>query len=197
MMLVELGSVPDASLPVTEFSDHMHLGSGFSDDGSQDTLLAAYLRSAISAIEIRIGKAIFQRLFSWTLTRWSDCARIGLPIAPVQSVTALKVVAPDGTEIAIDPARYTLAADTQRPTIVSTSATLPAIPGNGHAEIEFEAGYGPAWEDTPAALRHAILLLARHYYECRGGHAERSDLPLGVTALIEGFRPLRIGGGSK
>lgn len=194
MMLVELGSVPSEALPIAELKEHIRLGSGFGDDAAQDALLEAYLRSAISAIETRIGKAIFQRPFSWTVTRWSDCARLGLPIAPVASVTALRVVAADGSETVIDPARYVVQADSQRPGIQAAGTTLPSIPANGHAEIEFEAGYGLAWEDAPAALRHAILVQTAHFYECREGCGDKVEVPMAVQALIAGFRPVRIGG---
>lgn len=194
MMLVELGTVPSAALPVSEFRNHVNLGNGFADDTAQDELLEAYLRSAISTIELRIGKAIFRREFSWTVTRWSDCKRLGLPIGPVAAITSLNLVGADGTETLIDPARYVLTQDSQRPGIASTSASLPSIPSNGHVEIEFEAGFGADWDSIPAALRHAVLLQGAHFYECRTGDGKHQDIPLGVMALIEGFRPVRLGG---
>lgn len=197
MMLVELGSVSSAALPVADFSDHLHLGNGFSDDGEQDGLLEAYLRSAISTIEMRIGKALFQRLFSWSVTRWSNCAHIGLPVGPVAMITSVKLVQTDGSETLIDPARYSLDVSLQRPMLVGVGGDLPNVPSNGHAEIEFEAGFGPAWTDIPAALRHAVILQAAYFYECRGGQDARAQMPIAVTALIEGFRPLRLGGGGK
>ena len=58
MVLVELTTVPTGALPVTEFATHLHLGTGFADDGSQDAVLEAYLRAAMAAIEARIGKAL-------------------------------------------------------------------------------------------------------------------------------------------
>ncbi len=194
MMLVELGTVPSAALPVAEFRNHVNLGGGFVDDTAQDELLEAYLRSAISTIEMRIGKAVFQRNFSWTVTRWSDCKRLGLPIGPVEMITSLKLVGADGAETLIDPARYVLTKDSQRPGIASTSASLPSISSNGHAEIEFDAGFGADWSSIPAALRHAVLLQGAHFYECRTGGGKQKDIPLGVMALIEGFRPVRLGG---
>jgi len=194
MMLVELGTVPSAALPITEFRNHLNLGGGFADDAAQDELLEAYLRSAISTIEMRIGKAIFRRAFSWTVTRWSECARVGLPVGPVALISSLKLVTADGGETLIDPARYVLVKDSQRPGIASTGATLPSIPSSGHAEIGFEAGYGPAWSDVPAALRHGVFLQASHFFECRTGNGKQKEIPVGVMALIEGYRPMRLGG---
>ena len=53
MMLVEQTSVTSESLPVTEFKDHLRLGTGFADDGIQDVVLESYLRASIGAIEAR------------------------------------------------------------------------------------------------------------------------------------------------
>ena len=39
MMLVEQTSVPSAALPVTEFKDHLLLGTGFSGSSLQDPVL--------------------------------------------------------------------------------------------------------------------------------------------------------------
>jgi len=61
MMLVEQTSVPSAALPVTEFKDHLLLGTGFTGASVQDPVLENYLRAAISAIEARTGKDDHQR----------------------------------------------------------------------------------------------------------------------------------------
>ena len=83
MILVELTTVPATALPVAEFAAHLHLGTGFADDGSQDQVLESYLRAAIAAIEARTGKALIRRQFSWQLTVWRDAREQGLPVAPV------------------------------------------------------------------------------------------------------------------
>ncbi len=69
MMLEELTAVATLDLPVREFADHLKLGSGFADDGSEDAVLEVCLRSAMAAIEVRIGKALMMRSFRWDLTR--------------------------------------------------------------------------------------------------------------------------------
>jgi len=50
MILNELTSVPSSAIPVTAFSEHLNLGSGFSDSGDQDSILETYLRAALAAI---------------------------------------------------------------------------------------------------------------------------------------------------
>ena len=52
-----------------------------------------------------------------------------------------------------------------------------------------------AWEDVPADLAQAALMLAAHYHEYRDATAlDGGCMPFGVSALIERYRPLRLSG---
>ena len=190
MMLEELTAVASADLPVRAFAEHLKLGSGFSDDGSEDAVLEVCLRSAMAAIEVRIGKALMTRSFRWELTRWISPDRQGLPVAPVVLMNLVTLVDSSGLETIVDPARYTLERDSQRPNIVGT---LPSIPSGGCAVLAFDAGFG-GWAAVPADLRQAVLLQAASFYENRAGEGRVNGMPFGVTALIESYRPMRIGG---
>ncbi len=197
MMLVELSTVPVAALPVAEFADHLHLGTGFADDGSQNAVLEAYLRASMAAIEARIGKALIMRRFSWQVTAWRLPDAQGLPVAPVQAITAVKLSDRTGNVTLADPAGYVLEKDGQQPRLVALSGSLPPIPAGGAADIEFDAGFGPAWSDVPVDLGQAVFLLAAHYYAHRRGEGSRADLmPFGVMALIESWRNVRLLGGA-
>ena len=55
-MLVEETTVPAAALPIAAFKDHLRLGTGFSEDTIQDSVLEGFLRAAVAAIEARTGK---------------------------------------------------------------------------------------------------------------------------------------------
>ncbi len=195
MMLVEQTTVPTAALPVAEFKDHLRLGTGFADDGVQDDVLVAYLRAAIATIEAQTGKALIQRAFSWTLTAWRDLAAQALPIAPVQSITALTVVDRLGAEEVVDPSRYTLEPDLHRPRLVSTGYTLPVIPVGGSAVIAFDAGFGASWAEIPADMAQAVMMLAAQYYENRGTAPGEVEMPFGVRSLLARYRPVRLFGG--
>jgi len=196
MMLVELTAIPTSALPVAEFSRHLHLGTGFADDGSMDAVLESYLRAAMGAIEARIGKALITRRFSWQVTAWRHPTAQVLPIAPVDVVTALKLVDRAGTVSVAAPESFDLKKDSQRPKVVSRSGSLPPIPAGGVAEIEFDAGFGPGWSNVPIDLAQAVFLLAAHFFENRKTEGSREDLlPFGVMALIETYRPVRLFGG--
>ncbi len=194
MMLIELDPPVVTTGAVREFADHLRIGSGFADDGSQDGLLALYLRTAMAAIEGRIGKAMLSRRYTWTVTRWREACRQALPVAPVSRVESVKVVDQNGVETVADPSEWALVPDGQRPVLKGTwGRDLPTIPDYGRAEIEFTAGYGTEWDDLPVDLRQAVLLLAACYYENRSAD-DGSDgaMPFGVQALLDPYRPVRL-----
>lgn len=192
MFLVEREGVADAVLPIPEFRAHLHLGTGFSDDAVQDGVLERCLRAALAEIEAATGKAVFRRVFDWSLTAWRDPGRQVLPRAPVVGIEELALVDRLGARAVTDPARYLLDRDTHRPSVVASGFILPQIPVGGRVEIAFEAGYGAAWDEVPADLRQAVLLLATAHYEDRSGGG---DMPARVEEILRPYRNLRLRAG--
>jgi len=196
MMLIEQTTVPVASLPVAEFKEHMRLGTGFADDGAQDALLEALLRAAIAAVEGRTGKVLLARSFTWSLTAWRDGIKQAIPVAPVGSVSAVKIIDREGFEAVVDASAYVLEKDTHRPHLAAASGCLPQIPLGGRAEVAFEAGFDAAWSGVPEDLAQAVFLLAGHFHQHRSASApNEASMPFGVQALLERWRTVRILGG--
>lgn len=196
MMLIEETTVPDGVLPVEEFKAHLRLGSGFGTESLQDAVLVSFLRAAVTAVEARTGKVLFERSFVSAHTCWRAADAQPLPVAPVTTVTSVMLVDRAGMRNEVDAATYWLERDMHAPRLRSVGAALPVIPQAGSAEIAFVAGYGPAWEDIPADLRQAVLLLAAHFYEFRDetGLSE-GCMPFGVASLIERYKVVRLYGG--
>lgn len=198
MMLIEQAVVPQAALPAQAFRDHLRLGTGFADDGAQDTLIVSVLRAAMAAIERRTGKALIARDFLLVLDAWQGCEGHGLPIAPVQALVSVTLRDRDGVATALPLVSFRLRKDMAVPRIETATGGLPVISSGGTAEVVLTAGFGPAWSDVPADLAQAVLLLAAHYHENR--HAEEEGgqgIPFGILALIEKWRVLRLGGGMR
>lgn len=197
MILTELSTPPQAAIPVRILADHLRMGTGFADDGSEDAVLELYLRSAMAAIEARLGLALLARPFSWNVTRWRENSSQGLPVGPIQTVDSIAIVSADGTDTAIDPEEWSVLRDARRPRLVGRfGRNLPRISRGGHAEITFTAGYGSTWDSIPADLRQAVLLQAAHYYENRAETVPSGGgMPFGVLVLIESYRSISIGGG--
>ena len=196
-MLIEETSVPDTALPVDAFKAHLRLGSGFGTDSLQDEVLVSFLRAALAAIEARTGKALLRRVFHMSLAGWRAVDAQALPLAPVHAVNSVTIVARDGVETVIDPQRYWLERDAQRPVLRSTGAALPSVPQGGSVTLVIDAGYGTAWGQVPADLQQAVFLLAAHYYEFRH-ETSLSDgcMPFGVSSLIERYKSMRLGFGA-
>lgn len=197
MMLSELTAVPTAALPLADFKDHLRLGKGFADDAVQDALAESYLRAAMAAVEGRVSKALLARDFLLELDAWRWPDAQALPLAPVSAVVSVTVRDRDGVAEVIDPARYRLVRDAQRPKVVAAGALLPGVPIGGSVEIVFTAGFGPVWADVPADLAQAVFLLAAQYHEFRHEPGAGQTMPFGVMTLIERWRTVRVlGGGS-
>ncbi|MFN4171395.1 MAG: hypothetical protein ACK4GW_06535 [Pseudorhodobacter sp.] len=197
MMLIELTEVPGAVLPVAALKSHLRLGSGFAEDGMQDALMAGYLRAAIAVVEGRINKALLTRRFRLTLDYWRSDSAQALPLAPVSDVHSVTLRDRMGAGVEVVAGRYRLRADAHRPHLLALGGVFPQVPMDGQAEIEFDAGFGPVWDDLPADLAQAVLLLAAEYYEMRheGGMREGAGLPHAVVALLERWRTVRVLGG--
>ena len=196
MLLTELSSVPGAALPVQGLKDHLRLGTGFSDDAMQDGLIESYLRSAMSAIEGRIGKALIARQFQLQLEDWRDGSEQALPVAPVTAVASVTLFDVANVATVLVANRYRLIPDTHRPRLAAVGISLPSPPNDGRIEIVFTAGFGAAWANVPADLQQAVYLLAAQYYEHRSDFsAVPAGLPYPVQGLIERWRTVRVLGG--
>ncbi|RYH11184.1 head-tail connector protein [Tropicimonas sp. IMCC6043] len=196
MMLVEQTTTPAASLPVAGFRDHLRLGTGFADEGAEDSLLETFLRAAIAAVEAWTGKVLLERDFSWSLMAWRDGRAQTLPVAPVSAIREVRIVDCLDWEVIVDPSKYKLQQDMHRPVLMARGARLPTIPSQGSARVEFTAGFGESWTDIPADLAQAVMLLAAYYYEYR--HEMRvggAVMPYGVSSLVDRWRNVRLVGG--
>ncbi|MFV0334741.1 MAG: hypothetical protein ACK5JR_11815 [Tropicimonas sp.] len=199
MMLVEQTTPPAAALPVADFRDHLRLGTGFADDGAEDSLLQTFLRAAIAAVEAWTGKVLLEREFSLSLMGWRDGRAQVLPVAPVSEIGGMRIIDCLDWEVIVDPAKYRLQQDMHRPVVMARGSRLPNIPTQGSVRINFTAGFGPQWSDIPADLAQAVMLLAAYYYEYR--HEMRvggAVMPYGVSSLVDRWRNVRlIGGGMR
>ncbi len=196
MILTELTTVPDATLPVQALKTQLRLGTGFGEDTLQDGLLAGVLRAAIAAIEGRIGKVLLQHRFSLRIEDWKSLDEQPLPVAPVAQIVSVSLVDRAGGQTLVAADRYRLVPDTHRPHLAATGLLFPMVPSDGHVEVVLDAGFGATWGAVPGDLAQAVLFLAATYYEERHEtHEQAAGLPHGVVALIERWRTVRVLGG--
>lgn len=195
MNLSENTVVSDAALPLDGFKAHLRMGTGFADDGAQDSLLLTLLRASMKAIETRTSKALITRTFRWHIYGWrTEASMQAFPMSPVSNIHQFWLVKRDGSKTLLSSDRFKLRLDGQVPKIMPVGGCLPAIESGGWAELVFWAGYGD-WNAVPDDLKQAMLMLAASYYEHRDGFADTNrQIPMSVATLIAPYRRIRLGG---
>ncbi len=180
---------PPTALTITPdaLAEHLRLPHS-APETEQTTELTTLIRAATTAIERRIDSALVSQEWLWRTISWCQ----PIPLGPVISVESVALVDPTGTSTPW--IGWYLAKGLARPHISALpGASAPTIPTGSHAEIRFTAGYGPDPEDIPEDLRHAVTLMAAHFYENREATTDpRTPLPLGVASLIAPHRPIRL-----
>lgn len=193
MKLRETAAVPAAQLPRGELAEQLRLPGGFPTDGGLDGKLDSCLRAALSTVEARTGKALFQRAFRWQIGGWSGIDAQQIPLAPVQSLDAISLVMRDGQITELDALDYRIADDAHRPVLLPLSGVLPAVQQGGQIDMTLTAGYGPDWADIPGDLREAVLILGADYFDMpQTREAGLPGLPASVQALVEPYRNIGL-----
>lgn len=121
------------------------------------------------------------------------CQPIPVPRAPLRSVSSIVYQGSDGTETTMPTSDYIV--DTRHEPGRIFPAAGKSWPATKHRNaaatvlVEFEAGYGEAWE-VPHGLFSAMLLLIGHYYYHREAVVVgtiSSELAMSVDALLEQY----------
>lgn len=182
---------PPASEPVSLalFKQHARANEATIDD--EAALL--YLASARRWLERETGRAFINQTWRQTIDEPPSCAgAILLTKAPLVSVTAVTSYSPTDVPTVMsggsyfvnttsEPARIELHDGVSWPTGIRLYSGIT---------VDYIAGYGTTDTDVPEDLRHAILLLAGHWYEYREAVTDLSvqEIPIGVAALKDRYR---------
>lgn len=180
------------------------------DTNDEDAVVASLISAARMLVESATRRALVTQGWRVTLDAWpagrgygswsvlatgpnTAASEIAIPLAPVQSVSAVRVYDAAGEPQTLGPTTYRLVGAPERARILF--ATQPPLPGAKAAGVEIDliAGYGDP-PDTPAALRHAILALVSWWFDNRGDVASTGadNLPPRIAALIAPFRRGRL-----
>ena len=117
-----------------------------------------------------------------------------IPLAPFQSLTAMRVYDADGAAQAVSPSVYHVDSAPDAARIVFGAP--PPNPARNEAGIEVDVvvGYGATPESVPEPLRQAVRMLVTDWYENRGdaGADGASALPASVRALVAPYQRPRL-----
>lgn len=181
---------------VDEFKAHMRI-----EHAEEDALIAGYLDAAtgyLDGVEGLLGRALVTQKWAQSFESFGAAGGRGhlLALEPGVALDAVRYFDSDGAARDADEADFEVVLSSLgyrvRPKSgVSTPATARR---DDAVTFEYTVGYGAA-DKVPAPIRHAILLLAGHYYENREAVAAGvavAELPLGVKRLVAGYRRRRV-----
>lgn len=157
---------------------------------AEDSLIASYIAAATEHAEVYQLRSILERTWRLTLPRFPRGGRfIRLPRPPLQSVTSITYIDPDGAEQTMDSSAYLVMSDGR---VLLAAEGWPRTASRQDAvRITYVAGYGEGG-DAPQATRAAILLLVGHLYENREsvtvGTGPTFKLPMSTEYLLSPYR---------
>ena len=157
---------------------------------AEDTLVSSLIVSARLSLEQTTRRFLMTQNWRIAIDDWPHGDYVPLPIAPLQSVDAIRVRNASGEATLVSPSSYLVDAHSEPPRIVF-SAPPPGPAQSAHGiEIDVAAGYGDA-SQVPQPLRQAMLMLIAFWYENRGDAVDLR-MPESVTSLFAPYRRARL-----
>mgnify|MGYP001271768006 CR=1 FL=1 len=168
---------------------------------SEDLLIASLITAGRVHLELALACAFITQTWSWFLDDWPKRLRLDMPLGPVQSVAAIRVLTSGDVVTTLPAQSYLLTGRSLPPRLTlkergywSSNAPSPAYGANG-IEIEFIAGFGDTAADVPSPIRQALLLLIAHWFEQRSPievGRDGAELPPMVAELTAPYRQVRL-----
>jgi|SRR6185312_7197622 len=164
------------------------------EHNTDDQLITALIVAARLHVEAQIQAALITQSWRLTLDGWPCQGRVLVRPGPLQALIAARIFDMQGHAQAFDTQAFV--PDPGASTLSFMPWVLP-VPGRVAAGIELDvtAGFGDTASDVPEPLRHAVRLLAAHWYENRAlvsGADQAVVLPATVAALIAPYRMLAL-----
>ncbi|WP_286828749.1 MULTISPECIES: head-tail connector protein [Kordiimonas] len=209
-MRIETLSAPASEpLLLDEIKNHLRL------DGSADDVgLGGLLRAAREMVENHLGLCLINRSLALYLDAWPGsmgqmpwwqgvasgsmaafvrmAEYLPLPVRPVSGIGAIQTYDVDGAATVWDAENYNLKPGLE-PALYRTSGSWPT-PGRtlDGISIELTTGFGDSWNDVPADIRQALLMLVAHLFENRGDTGTKAMDASGAGAVLKPYRKLQI-----
>ena len=161
-----------------------------SDITADDTLLTGLAVAAREACEHELGRALIEQVWERTLDVF-PCGGIALGMPPVSEIVAVTYIDVDAVEQTLATSAYTLDNATD-----SEAFALPAAgtdwPDTGEylnaVKVRFKAGFGPAADDVPQAIRAWILLKVAALYVGGEGADAATKMAPHADRLLDRWR---------
>ncbi len=155
----------------------------------EDTLIGDLVGAATARLEKAASLALVRRTLRARYEAWPYEARrtgVRLRPGPASALIAVRVVEAGGAVQDVTN-RFVLQGDC---VALKAWEQWPAVPADGHVEIDFETGFGAA-ADVPEDLSLALRRLVAESYR-RGAEAGPGALPDDVLAILTARREVRL-----
>lgn len=183
-----------AAAPVTLDEVKAHLDVSYVDKDDQIGLLIAAAVAYLDGWTGILGRCLMPQTWRQDYDAFARCLR--LPLFPVASIESVKYDDDEGAEQTVSSSNYVLLADDLGAYVkfkdtygfAAVSATKPAV------RVAYVAGYADA-ATVPAAVKAAMLLLIRHWFDNPSAVQVGSPaqaMPFAVDALLAPFRRIRF-----
>jgi uncharacterized phiE125 gp8 family phage protein len=179
-------TVEPADTPVSLTEAKIHLG--IPDAVTlQDAYILNLIKAATKYAEDWTGRQFFTATWRLSIDRFPS-GEIYLPRSPVQSVTSVVYVAPDGTATTEDTGNYVLMSDYDPARIMRTPDTSwPSVRWQpGAVAVTYVAGWATV-ATIPQSIKQAILILVGQWFNNREASTpqQANSIPMAVEALLQ------------
>lgn len=144
-----------------------------------------------------LGRCLVNQQWQIGLFGWPSAREVHLPFPDVSEAAVVYRDA-EGDEQPVDSNEFDVVEDWGGSYVRFSGSFAPPSLFRGAVapvKVSFTAGYGPAAEDVPEAIRQAALLLVGHWYDNRQATivgTNAAEVPLAVDALLAPYRLVRI-----
>lgn len=196
-------------LLLDEVKNHLRI-----DGTADDAGLGALLQAAREMIETHTGLCLINRRLALYLDSWPGsfgkmpwwqgvaCGSMAafsrmteylpLGVRPVQSIEAVRLYDADGTATLWGAENYDLKPGLE-PVLYRKKGSWPQAGRSFDGIcIELTAGFCESWNNVPADIRQALLLLVTHLYENRGETEGKAMAASGASAILQPYRKLSL-----
>lgn len=176
-------------LALAEVKAHLRL-----DDGQEDVLLGALIRTARDFLEKETGLCLMTQGWRLYLDRWPADGIVRIAKTPVRAIESVTVYGGDGAPSQVSLQDHLLDAE-GRPARLWLRHRPEAGRALNGIEIEFSAGFGEAATEVPDNLKRAMLTHIGQMFAFRGvlsPDQQPGGIPDGYERLIAPFRMRRL-----
>jgi uncharacterized phiE125 gp8 family phage protein len=159
-------------------------------ESDEDALITSAIKVGRSEVEKYIGQTVLTTSYTYLLDEFPPLDVLTVPRGPINSVTSIKYIDPDGVSQTLSTDVYDV--DTRRRAGrigLKAGQCWPATKGNtlNAVEIEFTAGMGDEAAAIDEDIKTAIKLVAARVFENREGDND-SFLPFSAKSLLWKYR---------